>query len=63
MAINYYGILIIDKANRESNNRNGIQIIPAIDALIAEIENSGNQLRYKDRYLDKLYDLKEKYQQ
>jgi hypothetical protein len=62
MTITYYGILIIDKANRESNNRNGIQIKPAIDALIAEIENSGAQLRLKEGYLDKLYELKEKYQ-
>lgn len=62
MTVNYYGILIIDKANRESNNRNGIQIKQAIDTLIAEIENSGEQLRLKERYLDKLYELKEKYQ-
>jgi len=62
MTVNYYGILIIDKANRESNNRNGIQIKQAIDTMIAEIENSGEQLRLKERYLDKLYELKEKYQ-
>jgi hypothetical protein len=62
MTVSYYGILLIDKANRESNNRNGIQIKEAIDALIAEIENSGNLLRLKERYLDKLYELKEKYQ-
>ena len=62
MTVSYYGILVIDKANRESNNRNGIQIKQAIDALIADIENSGDQLRLKERYLDKLYELKEKYQ-
>jgi hypothetical protein len=62
MTVSYYGILIIDKANLESNNRSGIQIKQAIDALIAEIENSGEQLRLKERYLDKLYELKEKYQ-
>jgi hypothetical protein len=62
MMVNYYSILIVDKANRESNNRNGIQIKQAVDGLIAEIENSGSQLRLKERYLDKLYELKEKYQ-
>jgi hypothetical protein len=62
MTVTYYGILIIDKANRESNNRDGIQIKQAVDSLIADIEGSGNQLRFKERYLDKLYELKEKYQ-
>jgi hypothetical protein len=62
MTVSYYGILIVDKANRESNNRDGIQIKQAIKSLITEIENSGNQLLLKDRYLDKLYELKEKNQ-
>jgi len=62
MTVSYYGILIVDKANRESNNRDGIQIKQAINSLITEIENSGNQLLLKDRYLDKLYELKEKNQ-
>jgi len=62
MTVTYYGILIIDKANRESNNRDGIQIKQAVDSLIADIESSGSQLRFKERYLDKLYELKEKYQ-
>ena len=62
MTVTYYGILIIDKANREANNRDGIQIKQAVDSLIADIEGGGNQLRLKERYLDKLYELKEKYQ-
>jgi hypothetical protein len=62
MTVTYYGILIVDKANRESNNKDGIQIKQTIDSLIAEIEGSGSQLRFKERYLDKLYELKEKYQ-
>jgi hypothetical protein len=62
MTVSYYGVLVIDNANKESNNRDGIQIKQAIDSLISEMETSGNQLRLKDKYLDKLYDLKEKYQ-
>jgi len=62
MTVSYYSILVIDKANKESSNRDGIQIRQAIDSLISEMENSGNQLKLKDKYLDNLYDLKEKYQ-
>jgi hypothetical protein len=62
MIVTYYGILIVDNANRESNNRDGIQIKQAVDSLITDIESSGSQLRFKERYLDKLYELKEKYQ-
>ncbi len=62
MTVTYYGIMVIEKANSESNNRDGIQIKKPIDSLITEMENSGNQLKLKDKYLDKLYDLKEKYQ-
>ena len=62
MTITYYAILFIDRANRQSNNRDGIQLKQAIDSLITDMEGGGSQLRYKDRYLDKLYELKEKYQ-
>jgi hypothetical protein len=30
--------------------------------LTAEMETGGRHLRYQETYLDKLYDLKEKYQ-
>ena len=62
MTVTYYGILLIDEANRQSNNRDGIQIKQAVDSLIADMEGSSNQLRFKEKYLDKLYELKEKYQ-
>ncbi len=62
MTVTYYSILVIDKANKESKNKDGIQIRKAIDSLITEMENSGTQLRLKEKYLDKLYELKEKYQ-
>jgi hypothetical protein len=61
LAVSYYAILVIDRANDEGRGRHGIDIKPAIDSLIEEIENGGNRLRLKEEYLDKLYDLKEKY--
>ncbi len=61
MTISYYAVLIIDKANRQGNSRLGIDLRPAIDSLIEEIENTGNNLKFKEEYLDTLYDLKENY--
>ncbi len=61
MVISYYSILIVDKANRESRNSHGIDIRPAVETLIQELENSGAQLQMKSTYLDTLYGLKEKY--
>lgn len=61
MAVSYYAILIIDRANTSGNSRHGIDIRPAVDALIEEIENGGNNLKLREVYLDRLYDLKEKY--
>ncbi len=61
LAVSYYAILVIDRANDEGRGHHGIDIKPAIDSLIEEIENGGNRLRLKEEYLDKLYDLKEKY--
>ena len=61
MTISYYAVLIIDKANQEGNSRLGIDLRPAIDSLIEEIENAGNNLKHKEEYLDTLYDLKENY--
>jgi len=62
MLVNYYALLIVDQANIKEKNRHGLQLQPSIDLLIAEMEIGGNQLHYKEAYLDKLYDLKEKYQ-
>lgn len=61
MIVSYYSILVVDKAIQSGRNRHGIDLRPAIDNLIGEIENSGNQLQQKEHYLDNLYDLKEKY--
>lgn len=61
LAVSYYSIQLIDRANRNGTNSDGIDIRPAIAALIDELENTGNQLRLKEHYLDELYVLKEKY--
>lgn len=61
MVVSYYSIRIIDQANRDNNNKDGIDIRPAIAQLINELENSDNQLKMKKRYLDTLYKLQEKY--
>lgn len=61
MAVSFYSILIIDRANDSGDSRHGIDIRPAIDSLIEEIENGGKNLQLRNSYLDTLYDLKEKY--
>ncbi len=61
MTVSYYAILILDKASRQGNNRLGIDLRPPINSLIEEIENAGNNLKFKEEYLDTLYDLKENY--
>ena len=62
MVVSYYAIMTIDKANREGRNKYGIEIKDAIDNLIIEIESSRIKLKMRDEYLDRLYDLKIKYQ-
>lgn len=61
MAVSYYSILIVDKANNTGTNKHGIDVIPAIRSLIDELENNGSRLRLRDDYLDTLYRLEEKY--
>ena len=61
LAVSFYAILILDRANSNGTNKHGIDIVPPIDSLIDELENGGSQLRLREYYLDKLYDLKEKY--
>jgi len=60
LLLSYYSILIIDLANKNSMNQYGIEIKQSIAQLINEIEST-NQLIYKESYLDKLYELSEKY--
>ena len=56
----YYCVLILDKANEEILNHNGIDIRPHIDLSINDISNQKN-LIYRKQYLIKLQSLKEKY--
>lgn len=62
MAVSYYAIQIVDRANMSGEGRHGIDLVPSIDALIEEMENGGKLLTFRDEYLDSLYDLKEKYE-
>lgn len=57
LTVSYYSILLIEQANRQGRNTHGLDIRPAVELLIPEIENSGTQLRLKDIYLEKLYEL------
>jgi hypothetical protein len=61
MVVSYYAIRIIDDANMDGNSRLGIDIRPGIASLIEEIENGGKTLHMREMYLNKLYDLQEKY--
>ncbi len=61
MVVSYYAIVTIDTANNRGYNRLGIDLRPFVDALIEEMESAGGRLRYKEAYLDTLYDLKERY--
>jgi len=61
LLVNYYSILLINRANREGINQHGIDIKPLLPITTNEIESS-NQLIYKENYLDGLYELMEKYQ-
>ena len=57
----YYSIVILDKANEETLNRHGIDIIPHIDFISSEI-SSQRGIIHKKQYLATLNSLKEKYQ-
>lgn len=62
LIVSYYSVLVVNEAIQAGHNRHGVDLRPVIDNLIQEMEASGAQLRMKETYLDKLYDLKVKYQ-
>jgi len=62
MVVTYYAVLLVDRANTQNNNLHGIALKPVIDMLIAEMEAGGSSLQSSEKYLDTLYDLKQKYQ-
>ncbi len=63
MLVIFYAVKIIDQANIDGKNPYGIDIRPALTRLTDEMEHGGNQLKYRDRYLEELYRLQEKYEQ
>ena len=60
MLVNYYAILIVDRANDEKFNRYGIDVRPYIDYLFYDISNQKG-LTYRARYLTRLTALRNKY--
>ena len=60
MLVNYYAIIIVDKANDEKFNRYGIDVRPYIDYLFYDISNQKG-LSYRERYLTRLAALRDKY--
>lgn len=60
MLVNYYAILIVDRANDEKFNRYGIDVRPYIDFLFYDISNQRG-LSYRERYLTRLKALRDKY--
>ena len=60
MLVNYYAILIVDRAHDEKFNRYGIDVRPFIDYLFYDISNQRG-LTYRARYLTRLTALRNKY--
>jgi len=60
MLVNYYAILVVDRANDEKFNRYGIDVRPYIDYLFYDISNQKG-LAYRERYLTRLTLLRDKY--
>ena len=58
LLVNYYSILIVDRANGLGINHHGIDISQPIPQLIEEIDSS-TQLLSKETYLDRLYLLQD----
>jgi hypothetical protein len=61
LLIKYYCIMVLDRANAEVVNRHGIDITPPLESLINEMEISETMV-YKEQYLRKLRELRNKYQ-
>lgn len=61
LMVNYYSVLLVERANNEGINKHGIDITQIIPQLVQEIESS-NQLIYKENYIDNLYTVLERHQ-
>jgi hypothetical protein len=60
MLVDYYSLMILDRANTEKLNSHGIDIRPYIDFLFYDISNQKG-LMYRERYLSGLAALQSKY--
>jgi hypothetical protein len=60
LLVQYYAVLILDRAETASLNRYGLDIRPPLAALVKEMENA-EYLAGRDHYLEKLYSLEGKY--
>ena len=56
----YYSVLLLDRANDMKKNIHGIDIRPHLRMLSADLSNYTG-LKYKQEYLLKINDLKNKY--
>ena len=63
LVFQYYCLLIVDNANIKNSNTNGIDIRQPLEALILEFEQSGSLLKKKEKYLARLYEIKNRYKQ
>ena len=61
LLVSYYAVLLVYEADQQGVNRHGIDLRQQVDAVIAELENTGTMLHHRERYLDKLYDIREQY--
>jgi hypothetical protein len=61
MLVNYYALLILDKANDTKSNSYGLDIRPYLDYAFYDLSNQKG-LMYRNRYLTRLSALKDKYQ-
>lgn len=60
LLVNYYSLLVLDRANVQGLNHHGLDPGPFIPLLRDEIRAT-NQLEHKQVYLDRLAELEEKY--
>ena len=58
--VRYYSVLVLDKANKATLNRHGIDIRPHIKLALDAIRNQKN-LMYRQGYMETLGELEEKY--
>lgn len=56
----YYSILVLDQANRDNLNAEGVDIVPPLDALIEEMRYS-RRLSDRHRYLEVLREIRGRY--